>query len=78
MIRLKISEEVHSQAWIHEAIKSMSLAHRVEPIPSWQTPEMIAYGKSYQGIEAIKQGLTEIESLVSSWYECRCDKYEFD
>jgi hypothetical protein len=78
MILFKISKETPEQLALLEIIQSMSLAHEVEHIQPFDLPVMIAYGKKHEGIDSIKEGISEVEKLVESWYECRCDKYEFE
>ncbi len=78
MIILKISDKLPDHKAIIESIQSMCLRHRIEYTLTTETPIMIAYGKEYKGMSSIMEGIAEIEILVQSWYECRCDKYESD
>lgn len=78
MITLNIHNDDPEQSKIVEKIQSMSLAHQVNISEQPIRPVMIAYGKEYVGFEAISVGILELERLVKDWYECRCDKYEFD
>lgn len=78
MIILNIDKQDPEQLKIAEQIQSMSLTHKLEPQEDSMLPKMNAYGKEYIGFESISNGILELEQLVKDWYECRCDKYEFD
>jgi len=76
MIYLKLSEEQPKQKELLDIILSMSLAHKLELKDPTEDPLMIAFGKTYKGIDSIKEGITEIESVHEQWYACRCDMFE--
>lgn len=55
------------------------MAMRHELIQRDELPQpYLRYGEEIvQGTDAIDTYLDELEELVKTWYECRCDKYEF-
>lgn len=78
MIHLTINDKDPSQLEILNQIRSKALAHQSTLSETPTEPVMIAYGEKYIGLGSIREGLSEINQLHEKWYECRCDKFEFE
>lgn len=60
-----------------ERLERMAIKHRLVQQQADSTP-LLQYGEDQiQGTDAIDKYLDTLEELVKSWYEDRCDKYEF-
>ncbi len=78
MIILRYNPQIPEQEAFKNSIESMTLAHRYEIIDPTEIPMMIAYGKEYKGISSISRGILELEQLLITWNQCRCDMFEFE
>jgi hypothetical protein len=78
MIELRISPNIECHLLLKERLEEMSLARRIIESPKTKIPLLKEGGEAYKGCEGINSFLIKYESFVEQWYECRCDKYEFD
>lgn len=77
MITLTYPPETKEAAGWEERIKTMSLPYLVREQANIQEPEIVDDGKHIQGIAAIENYLIDLETFVNSWYDDRCDLYEY-
>jgi hypothetical protein len=60
-----------------DRLERMVIEHQLVPQEELTEPQL-QYGEDFiQGTASIDAYLDKLEDLVKSWYECRCDKYEF-
>ncbi|MDB5126981.1 hypothetical protein [Mucilaginibacter sp.] len=77
MITLTYPPETKEAASWEERIKTMSLPYLILKQNDIQVPEIVDDGKHIQGVAAIESYLSSLEIFVASWYEDRCDLYEY-
>jgi hypothetical protein len=77
MITLTYPPETKQAANWEERIKTMSLPYLILKQDDLQEPEIVDDGKHIQGVAAIENYLSNLEIFVVSWYEDRCDLYEY-
>ncbi len=78
MIELSISPNIECHIHLKERLEDMSLSREVIESPKTKIPLLKDGGEEYKGCEDIEVFLNKYASFVERWYECRCDKYEFD
>ena len=78
MIELHISPKIDCHLQLKERLEDMSLARKVIESEETKIAILTEGDKQYYGCEQIELFLAEYETFKKRWYECRCDKYEFD
>lgn len=78
MIELQISPNIDCHLHLKERLEEMSLARKVIESKETKIPLLKEGSETYTGCEDINSFLNQYESVVAKWYECTCDKYEFD
>ncbi|MDN5200254.1 hypothetical protein QQ008_02755 [Fulvivirgaceae bacterium BMA10] len=78
MIELHISPKETLQLRFQERLEEMTVSHKVILHDTLKEPILKQGKELYTGIETINDFLKELEIFMQQWYECRCDKYEFD
>lgn len=70
----KDNEEVR---YLRERLEQMVVKHAFVKQEGLSEPELMLGKNMWQGFSQVKEYLDELEIIIKSWYECRCDKYEF-
>ena len=78
MIELHISPKIECHVRLKDRLEEMSLARKVIESEQTKIPLLKQGTESYKGCDDINSFLIGFESFVEQWYECRCDKYEFN
>lgn len=68
------SEKINT--W-RDRLERMAIRHELIRQDDLSRPHLQHGEEIVQGADAIDTYLDELEALVKTWYECRCDKYEF-
>ena len=77
MITLTYPPETKEAATWEERIKTMSLPYLILKQNDLKELEIVDDEKHIQGVAAIENYLSNLEIFVNSWYEDRCDLYEY-
>lgn len=78
MLNLSLSFKSKEDLAIKERIERLSLARKIEIVEKLDYPVLRHEKKIFTGVTEIITYLDEFNLFYDKWYECRCDKYEFD
>jgi hypothetical protein len=70
----KDNEEVNH---LRERLEQMVVKHEFVKQEGLSQPKLMFGKDKIQGFSQVNNYLDELEIIIKSWYECRCDKYEF-
>ncbi|MDO1450524.1 hypothetical protein Q0590_29885 [Rhodocytophaga aerolata] len=77
MVTLYYSPTTKQLTSWQDRLERMAIKHELVMQQDLSQPQL-QYGEDHvQGTEAIEVYLDKLEDFVKSWYEDRCDKYEF-
>ena len=63
---------------LKDRLEEMSLARQIIESSKVKIPVLKEDDNIYYGFTAINDYLDQSKLFIDKWYECRCDKYEFE
>jgi hypothetical protein len=78
MFKLTLSSKSKEHLAIKERLEALSLARKIDIVEQLDYPVLRHDNKNFTGVTEIMTYLDEFDLFYDRWYECRCDKYEFD
>jgi phage host-nuclease inhibitor protein Gam len=77
MLTLYYSSKTKEVAVWQDRLQRMTIKHRLIRKEELAEPQLLDGEDDIQGVASINIHLDKLEDFVKSWYEDRCDKYEF-
>lgn len=62
-----------TEEWV-DALKDLSLAHKLEVDEKLEQPQLSHSGKAYAGKQAISKYLDQLHAEREQWWYCTCDR----
>ncbi len=66
-----------NESWKNR-LEDMCVSHKIVESKTLSHPYLLQGAEKHEGIAVINRWMDDYELLIKQWYECRCDKYEFD
>jgi hypothetical protein len=77
MVVIQYDKNDEKVEYLRDRLKQMVVKHKLVKLEGLLEVELMFGKDKIQGFLHVKEYLDELEVLIKSWYECRCDKYEF-
>jgi hypothetical protein len=77
MVVIYYDKDDEKVKYLRDRLKEMVVKHELVKIAGLTEVELMFDKDKIQSFVQVKEYLDELEILIKSWYECRCDKYEF-